>query len=162
MYSWFTTDSKGTIASNSGLKALIRVGSKTWALLQASNKFFFEMSHPEISKSQGLTIGIMSLIGLKTSYSWLVLSSYLNPTWAVAHCVKDAWKLACSVPRLVSQLVFFLFARMPAKKVEPLFPPRPTSITPSLGTLASVRMVCKIFFTVCFCMASSQRGIACS
>jgi hypothetical protein len=35
-------------------------------------------------------------------------------------------------------------------------------MTPSLGTLASVRIVCKIFFTVCFCTASSQRGTACS
>jgi len=31
-----------------------------------------------------------------------------------------------------------LFARIPAVKVEPLFPPRPTSITPILGTFGSV------------------------
>ena len=53
-------------------------GSKTWALLQASNKFKFEMSHPEISKSHGLTIGIISLIGLKTSCSWPVFSYIEN------------------------------------------------------------------------------------
>jgi hypothetical protein len=31
-----------------------------------------------------------------------------------------------------------LFARIPAVKVEPLFPPRPTSITPIFGTFESV------------------------
>ena len=46
MYSWFTTDYKGTIASNSGLKALIRVGSKTCALLQASNIRYVDSNTP--------------------------------------------------------------------------------------------------------------------
>jgi hypothetical protein len=42
------------------------------------------------------------------------------------------------IPYFVYQLMFYLLARIPAVRVDPLFPPHPTSISPSLGIYVSV------------------------
>lgn len=57
----------GFIFSRSLLNLLMRSGSSTRALLQASYKFAYDISHPLIIKSQGSTIGRRFFTGKKTS-----------------------------------------------------------------------------------------------
>jgi hypothetical protein len=70
--------------------------------------------------------------------------------------VNEPKKLALTVPFLVSHDSYFLLARIPATRVDPLFPPRPTSITPNLGTFFSVVMVCSLTTFLYDCSFSSK------
>lgn len=90
------------------------------------------ISQPPRTNDLGSTIGMIPFKGRKTS------SQPLRPILVVDDYVIEPKKFGVFFPFLVSQVMLCLLARIPAVTVEPLFPPHPTSMTPSFGTLRSV------------------------
>lgn len=52
--------------------------------------------------------------------------------------VSYLYQFALCVPSFVNHVSFRLLARMAAVTVDPLLPPHPTSMSPTLGTCSSV------------------------